>query len=74
MKKFEMLGRSLSKGEMKQIMGGQHSQVANCSASCANGSSVSFTNCSGTCSCTDNVGCTCSGSQPLTKPCPKPQQ
>lgn len=43
--------------------------MTNCSATCSNGDVISFKNCLGTCSCTGNVGCICSGTETLEKNC-----
>ena len=68
MKKFESLGRSLSKAEMKNVLGGIDA-TSNGSANCGSGS-VSITSCNGTVTCQDNVGCKCVGrTATLTKCC-----
>lgn len=61
----------MSRDEMKTVFGGDMpiNLLANCSGTCADGSSVEITNCRGTCKCTDNVGCECSGAETLKKPC-----
>ena len=66
--------KKLTRVEMKNLRGGDEELsgsigFSNCSATCADGTTRKIDDCSGTCSCTDNVGCTCSGSTPLTKSC-----
>jgi len=49
----------LSKNEMKKIFGGQ-GNTSTCSASCADGTTVSIT-CEGSCTSTPGVGVGCTG-------------
>lgn len=60
----------LSREQLKNVTGGNFSILANCSAKCANGTTITITDCRGTCSSTDNVSVSCSGSSPITKNCP----
>lgn len=63
MKKFESLGRSLSKGEQKKIMGGDDENLAQCTVRCTcSGHSAIDAHCPSnisSCSATDEVSITC---------------
>jgi hypothetical protein len=59
--------KKLLREQMKKVVGGVYAFSSDCYAKCADGTTKQITDCSGTCSCTDNVGCTCSGTNPVEK-------
>jgi hypothetical protein len=66
-----MENTKLSKNEMKKVLGGASGLMeSNCSTTCKDGSSVSITDCNGTCVATYQVSVICVEQPSKNKYCP----